>query len=192
MFSYRKRALLLIVGLGNPGTEYAGTRHNVGFMFVERLAERHGIRCSMRSAESFWGRGRVCGEPVVLVKPQTFMNLSGRAVAAFSRKFDVPIGSVIVAYDDCDLPLGTLRLKPRGGSGGHRGLASVIESLGSRDFPRLRLGIGRPARGDLTSHVLGPFRKAEREALEDMLERAVTSVEVLIEEGIESAMNRFN
>jgi len=104
----------------------------------------------------------------------------------------LPPGSIFVAYDDCDLPLGTLRLKPRGGSGGHRGLASVIESLGSSDFPRLRLGIGRPARGDLTAHVLGPFAKSEREALEDMLERAVTSVEVLIEEGIESAMNRFN
>jgi len=134
----------------------------------------------------------VRGEAVVLVKPQTFMNLSGRAVAACARKFEVPLGSIIVAYDDCDLPLGTLRLKPRGGSGGHRGLSSVIESLGSSDFPRLRLGIGRPERGDLTTHVLGPFGAGEAENLEDMLERAVTCLEVLVEEGLESAMNRFN
>ncbi len=184
--------MLLIAGLGNPGREYAGTRHNVGFMFIERLAERHCIRFSMRSLDAVWGRGHLSGEPVVLIAPQTYMNLSGRAVAAFSRKFSIPAGNVVVAYDDCDLPLGTLRIKPGGGSGGHRGLASVIEHLGTKEFPRIRLGIGRPSGGDLTSHVLGPFGPSEREALEDMLERAVDSLDVLVEEGIESAMNRFN
>jgi len=184
--------LLLIAGLGNPGSEYANTRHNVGFMFLERLARRYGIKCAMRGHGALWGRGSIDGLAVALIKPMSFMNLSGKAVGAFVRKFELSLDSVLVVYDDCELPLGTVRIKPSGGSGGHRGLASVIECLGSPDFPRLRLGIGRPEFGDLTSHVLGAFRPGEREALEQMLERAVSSIDVFIAEGIESAMNRFN
>jgi len=184
--------LLLIAGLGNPGAEYAGTRHNVGFMFVDRLAKRHGIKFSTRSGGALWGRGGIKGESVVLIKPQTFMNLSGKAVAAFSRKFSIPPGSIIVAHDDCDLPLGTLRLRPGGGSGGHRGIASVIESVDGTDFPRIRLGIGRPESGDLTSYVLSAFEEEEQGPLDDMLERAVASVGVFIREGLTGAMNRFN
>jgi len=184
--------LLLIAGLGNPGSEYVNTRHNVGFMFIERLARSHGIKCAMRAQGALWGRGSICGQGVALIKPMSFMNLSGKAVGSFVHKFSLSLGSVLVVYDDCELPLGTLRIKPSGGSGGHKGLASVIETLGSSDFPRLRLGIGRPEFGDLTSHVLGSFRPGEREALEDMLERAVSAIDVFINDGIESAMNRFN
>jgi len=189
---YRTEYLLLIAGLGNPGAEYENTRHNAGFMFLERLARFHGIKCSMRSHGALWGRGSINGRDVALLKPMSFMNLSGKAVGVFARKFSLSLDSVLVAYDDCELPLGSVRIRPSGGSGGHKGLASVIDTLGSTDFPRLRLGIGRPEFGDLTSHVLGSFRRSEREALEDMLERAVRSVDVFISEGIASAMNRFN
>jgi len=120
------------------------------------------------------------------------MNLSGKAVGAFARKFSLSPDAVLVAYDDCELPLGSLRIKPSGGSGGHKGIASVIETLGGKDFPRLRLGIGRPEFGDLTSHVLGAFRPREREALNEMLERALSAIDVFIGEGIDSAMNSFN
>jgi len=161
-------------------------------MFIENLAERHGIRLSRRSEHALWGKGVIRGKDVVLMEPMTFMNMSGRAVAAFLRKFEIVPRSLLVAYDDCDLPPGTMRIRPGGGSGGHRGLASVIEALGTDDFPRLRLGIGRPDKGDLTGHVLSNFGPDEHEALEGMLGRALSSVELLLEEGIESAMNRFN
>jgi len=161
-------------------------------MFLDMLALSYGIKCATKARGAIWGRGVIDGRDVALIKPMSYMNLSGMAVGAFARKFSLPLASVLVVYDDCELPLGTVRLKPGGGSGGHKGLASVIETLGSKDFPRLRLGIGRPDFGDLTSHVLGRFRPAEREALEDMLERARSSLEVFINEGIESAMNRFN
>jgi len=184
--------LLLIAGLGNPGSEYENTRHNVGFMFLDRLARRYGIKCTMRGHGALWGRGSINGRPVALIKPMSFMNLSGKAVGVFFRKFSLSLDSVLVVYDDCELPLGSLRIRPSGGSGGHKGLASVIETLGGTDFPRLRLGIGRPEFGDLTTHVLGAFRPGEREVLEDMLERALSSIDAFIGEGIESAMNRFN
>jgi len=184
--------LLLIAGLGNPGAEYENTRHNAGFMFLDRLARFHGIKCAMRAHGALWGRGSINGRDVALLKPMSFMNLSGKAVGVFVRKFSLSPDSVLVAYDDCELPLGSVRIRPSGGSGGHKGLASVIDTLGSTDFPRLRLGIGRPEFGDLISHVLGAFRRSEREVLEDMLERAVRSVDVFISEGIASAMNRFN
>jgi len=184
--------LLLIAGLGNPGSEYVNTRHNVGFMLIDRLLRRHGIKCSSRASGALWGRGSINGEDVALIKPMSFMNLSGKAVGAFVRKFSLPLSSVLVILDDCELPLGALRMRPRGGSGGHNGLRSVIEVLGGADFPRLRLGIGRPECGDLTSHVLGSFSFEERETLDEMLERALTSVEVFIAEGVVASMNRFN
>ncbi|MFQ5427760.1 MAG: aminoacyl-tRNA hydrolase [Thermodesulfobacteriota bacterium] len=184
--------MLLIAGLGNPGSEYANTRHNVGFMLLDRLSKLHGIKCASRACGALWGRGTIKGGDVVLIKPMSFMNQSGKAVGAFARKFSLPLASVLVVLDDCELPLGTLRIKPGGGSGGHNGLASVIENLGGTDFPRLRLGVGRPEYGDLTAHVLGSFDFEEREILDNMLERALTSIELFIEDGIASAMNRFN
>ncbi len=191
-YRYRKEYLLLIAGLGNPGSEYVNTRHNVGFMLLDRLARRYDIKCASRACGALWGRGTIKGEDVALIKPMSFMNLSGKAVGAFTRKFSLSLASVLVVLDDCELPLGTIRIKPGGGSGGHNGLASVIESLGGSDFPRLRLGIGRPEQGDLTAHVLGSFSYEEHQTLDLMLEEALSSIETIIGEGITAAMNTFN
>jgi PTH1 family peptidyl-tRNA hydrolase len=183
--------LFLIAGLGNPGAAYEGTRHNVGFMLVDRLAKAWGIRLKA-SGGSVWGRGGSAGVEVVLLKPQTFMNLSGGAVSGLARSYSVPPEAVVVCYDDCDLPLGRLRLRGSGGSGGHRGLASVIERLGTADFPRLRLGIGRDARADLKDYVLAEFTAGEAGAIDAMLADAVSCMDTFIKDGIEAAMNRFN
>ncbi len=183
--------MLLIVGLGNPGPAYEITRHNVGFMLVDRLSDRCSIKFT-RSPSALWGRGRVFGQDAVLLKPQTFMNLSGKAVAEFKAAFSVDTGSIIAAYDDCDLPLGRLRLRKDGGSGGHRGINSIIEHIDSRDFPRIRLGIGRPIDGDIIDYVLAPFSEDETGALDDMLTRGVSSIEALVARGMDYAMNSFN
>lgn len=183
--------MFLIVGLGNPGVKYQNTRHNIGFMFVDRLAEVSGIRFSS-SDRTLWGKGEVYGKEAIIIKPQTFMNLSGDAVQRVVSSNSVPLESIITAYDDLDLPLGKIRLRKGGGSGGHRGIASMIERLGSSAFPRLRLGIGRPADGDIVEYVLSPFAPGEWDMVEEMIDKAVSSVEVFVKEGIEPAMNRFN
>ena len=187
----------LIVGLGNPGREYARTRHNVGFMLVSRLAERLGTafrRMQFKAliAEtrlSVNGEQRIC----LLAKPQTFMNLSGKAVAPLARFYKIPPERLLVVYDDLDLPLGKLRLRPKGGHGGHKGMRSVIESLGTQEFPRLRVGIGRPpGRMDAADYVLHPFTKAELEVVEPALERGVDGILRWIENGLNDAMNFVN
>lgn len=183
--------MFLIVGLGNPGTEYEITRHNVGFMLVDRIAEAHKIRLSRRG-KSLCGRGFIEGVEVALLKPLTFMNLSGEAVAEFISNQPVPTESIVAAYDDCDLPLGKIRLRKNGGSGGHRGVDSLIKHLYSRDFRRIRLGVGRPLHGDIVDYVLSPFSASETEALDQMLAKGADSLEVIIKEGIERAMNSFN
>lgn len=183
--------MLLIVGLGNPGREYERTRHNAGFMLVDLLAAQAGIKFE-KKGKGLWGKGRYAGEDVVLLKPQTFMNLSGEAVSEVRAFYKIPAASMIVAYDDCDLPLGRLRVRKDGGSGGHRGVNSIISSLGSRDFPRIRLGVGRPPHNDTAGYVLSPFAKEELVALDEMLHRAAESVELLITGGIDQAMNKFN
>lgn len=183
--------MLLIVGLGNPGKEYERTRHNAGFMLVDLLAGEAGIKFD-KKGKGLWGKGSFAGEEVVLLKPQTFMNLSGEAVSEASAFYKIPATSMIVAYDDCDLPLGRLRVRKDGGSGGHRGVNSIIASAGSRDFPRVRLGVGRPPHGDTANYVLSPFAKEEMSALDEMLRRAIESLEVIITGGIDQAMNKFN
>lgn len=183
--------MLLIVGLGNPGPAYEVTRHNVGFMLVDRLSDSCAITFE-RGFRALWGRGRVFARDAVLIKPQTYMNLSGRAVAEFIDAFSVDIGSIIVAYDDCDLPLGRIRIRKDGGSGGHRGINSIIEHTGSNDFPRIRLGIGRPLDGNIADYVLTPFSEGETGTLDDMLTRGVASIEALVSRGIDYAMNSFN
>ncbi len=186
--------MLLIVGLGNPGTGYEKTRHNAGFMLVDRLAEARGARFS-RARASFWAKAVVAGKEAVLAKPQTFMNLSGEAVAELREEFSVPVESIIVAHDDCDLPFGRLRLRKNGGSGGHRGIDSIIQCLGSRDFQRVRLGVGRPSplsSEDTASYVLAPFSPDEAHGADEMLKRGVASIESIVAEGIDAAMNRFN
>lgn len=182
----------VIVGLGNPGPEYSGTRHNVGFMVVDRLASRHRIAVKSNQHGARVGQGEIGGEPVALVKPLTYMNLSGRAVAPLLNRHSLPPDHLIVVYDDADLPIGKLRIRARGSAGGHGGLKSIIASIGSPEFARVRIGIGRSSGGDLVDHVLGGFKGSERELIDGAIDRAADAVESALTQGIEAAMNRFN
>src|SRR5947207_4556565 len=182
----------VVVGLGNPGPEYAGTRHNVGFMVVDRLASRHRISVKSNQHGARVGQGEIAGEPVALVKPLTFMNLSGRAVAPLVNRHSLQPADLLVVYDDADLPVGKIRVRARGSAGGHGGLKSIIASVGSSEFPRIRIGIGRSSGGDLVDHVLSGFRGSERELIEHAIERATDAVEYALAQGVEAAMNRFN
>jgi len=178
----------LVVGLGNPGPGYAKTRHNAGFMVLDRLAEEEGLvfREKNDALLAEWDRGW-------LLKPLTYMNLSGRAVAPFVRKKGIPLNRLLVVHDDMDLPLGRIRLKRGGSSGGQRGVASIIEALGDPGFDRLRIGIGRPPPGvDPVRYVLSPFTPEERRTLERVLEAATEAVRVWKEEGLSAAQSRFN
>jgi peptidyl-tRNA hydrolase, PTH1 family len=181
----------LIVGLGNPGSGYADTRHNVGFWVADELAERYRVRFRKSSA---WRAqtAKISGElDVVLAEPLTFMNASGWAVRDIAEFYKVPIPDILVLVDDADLPLGKLRMRERGSAGGHNGLKSVIQELGSDEFPRLRIGVGRQA-GELKNHVLGRFDEHERESIDLAVKRAADAAEMFVKEGIIKAMNRFN
>jgi len=147
----------LIVGLGNPGRKYADNRHNVGFQCLDRLAEAWGLSFSRQKHKALLAQGQIAGLKVILAKPHTFMNLSGEAMERMARFYKVPPENILVIYDDLDLPVGRIRLRPEGGSGGHKGMQSIIEHLGSNGFPRLRVGIGRPTHGDPVDYVLGDF-----------------------------------
>ncbi|HUK81157.1 MAG TPA: aminoacyl-tRNA hydrolase [Verrucomicrobiae bacterium] len=186
----------LVVGLGNPGRDYAGTRHNIGFAVVERLGGQMGgsfrkkWRFSAEVAEVQLDAGKL-----VLAKPQTFMNRSGVAVNALTNWLKIASTELLVIVDDADLPLGQLRVRQSGGSGGHNGLRSITESLGgNEEFPRLRVGIGRtgPVGDDITDHVLGRFEPQEREQAQQAIALAVEAVECCVKEGLTTAMNRFN
>jgi len=183
----------LIVGLGNPGREYRTTRHNVGFMAVDTLAKGIGAGMSRMQSKALVGQAAFDGKKIVLVKPQTYMNLSGQAVASLVRFYKVPLEHVLVVHDELDLPFGTIRLRPGGGSAGARGMGSIIEQLGTQEFPRLRVGIGRPPwRMDPADYVLKEFSRAEQELLPQVLERAASAARYFIEHGIQYAMNQFN
>jgi PTH1 family peptidyl-tRNA hydrolase len=183
----------LIVGLGNPGYEYHLTPHNLGFMAVDRLAEDCGVELRRREAQALAAPTQLEGVDVVLAKPQTFMNLSGMAVARLLGKYDLAVKDLIVLVDDVDLPLPSLRIRLRGSAGGHNGLKSVIGALESDEFVRVRMGV-RPERPveDLVSYVLGPFREADLEAVAGMLDQASQAVRMILKEGSQKAMNRFN
>ena len=183
----------LIVGLGNPGAEYRYNRHNIGFMLVDRVAEQLGVKFSRLESKALLTKGEHRGRRVVLAKPQTFMNLSGQSVGGLVRFYKVPLSNLLVAYDDVDLPLGTLRLRPDGGSAGQKGMSSIIDRLGTQDLPRLRLGIGRPpGRMEAADYVLQDFSSGEKELLRLMLDRAAEAALVFVAEGLETAMNQFN
>lgn len=182
----------LIVGLGNPGPRYARNRHNVGFQCVERLAQRHGLALSKAMFKAYIASGQIGGTKVVLARPLTFMNLSGQAVRPLLRWYHVKLTDLLVIYDDLDLSLGKIRLRPHGGSGGHKGMQSIIEALGTQAFARLRIGIGRPAYGEPQDYVLSDFTPEEAILMQDAYDRAVAAVESFIAAGIESAMNKFN
>lgn len=188
-----EEATYLIVGLGNPGREYSLNRHNVGFMLLDRLAARLGVRFSRVQNRALVTRGEFQGRRLILAKPQTFMNLSGQAAAALQRFYKVPLANVMVTYDEVDLPYGTLRLRPKGGSAGHRGMRSIIQQLASEEFPRLRLGVGRPpGRMQAADYVLQDFSQAELDELPFMLDTGVEAVLLYTAEGLSAAMNRFN
>lgn len=184
----------LIVGLGNPGSRYRRTRHNIGFLVLEKLAKDQGLTFKQVDRyRALVARGEICGEEVVLLAPQTYMNLSGDAVApAFKREIR-KLENLIVVIDDVNLELGRIRIKPHGSSGRHKGLGSVIEKLGTADFTRLRLGVASEALvGDIADYVLGPFRKDEAKAVSAMIESAKNALCMWLEKGTETAMSRFN
>jgi len=183
----------LIVGLGNPGREYRNNRHNIGFMLVDRLAERLEVTFSRVESKSLVTKAKIDDLQLILAKPQTFMNLSGQAVGGLARFYKIPHQRLMVAYDDIDLPFGTLRIRPAGGSGGHKGMKSIIEKLNTEDFPRLRLGISRPSgRKEASGHVLQDFSNPEQEWLPDILEKAVDAVLLFTSQGLEHVMNQYN
>lgn len=182
----------VIVGLGNPAPKYAETRHNIGAMTVDRLCRQWGIRLERKNRYALLGSGRVEGNEVALAKPRSYMNLSGEPLAYLAARFRVKLRDILVVYDDMDLPLGVTRLRPEGGHGGHNGMRSIIDTLGSQDIPRLRLGVGRsPVEGSVR-HVLGAFTAEEAPAVERLLARAAEAVACFVTDGVEAAMNRFN
>jgi PTH1 family peptidyl-tRNA hydrolase len=183
----------LVVGLGNPGPKYAGTRHNVGFAVVERLAARAGERFKAHRGLADVAAGRLAGSRVVLAKPRSYMNVSGGPVASVLRYYGVPVEALIVVHDDLDLGLGTVRLKRGGGEGGHNGLRSISQSIGTRDYLRARFGIGRPpGRMDPADYVLRRFSAAERTEVDLAVELCADAVEALLADGLEPTQNRFH
>ena len=183
----------LVVGLGNPGARYEGTRHNVGFAAVDILAARHGVRweAAPRGAEALVGRWR--SADVVLAKPLTFMNLSGAAIVALLQFYKIELADMLVIVDEVQLETGRIRLRPEGSAGGHNGLKSIIASLGTGNFPRLRIGVGRgDMRRDLADHVLAKFDADERPIIDEAIGRAADATEAFVDDGMAVAMNRFN
>ncbi len=183
----------LIVGLGNPGPQYAQTRHNVGFQVVDLLAQRWGITFTPHRSRALVARCTVDKIPCMLVKPMTYMNASGEAVGPLARFYKIPPQDILLIYDDMDLPFGVLRMRPKGGSGGHKGVASVMHHLGTTEIPRLRVGIGRPPGNmDPADYVLSPFSAKEEEVMAMVREMAADAVEHWLRRGIEAAMNWVN
>jgi PTH1 family peptidyl-tRNA hydrolase len=183
----------VVVGLGNPGARYGGTRHNVGFRVLDRLGERFGVPIVREAHHALMGEARRDGERVLLVKPQTFMNASGEAVGRLQRYYRLGAGQLIAVYDDVDLPVGRLRVRVGGGAGGHRGIESLIDALGDREFVRVRVGVGRPPAGcETVHHVLGELPPAEAGALAEAEARAADAVELVLVRGPAQAMNQFN
>ena len=185
----------LIVGLGNPGREYRDTRHNVGFLVIDELVRRHGLTMALAPSqvpETFMAK-RHGAAPFVVAKPLTFMNRSGGAVAALARYYDIPGSDLLVVVDEVALPFGRLRARARGSAGGHNGLKSIVDRLGTTEFARLRLGVGRgDTRRDLADHVLSTFEPGERAELDPFIARAADAAEMFAADGIETVMNAFN
>lgn len=185
--------MYIIVGLGNPGEKYVHTRHNVGFEVIDILADRIGIHVDEKKHKGLCGRGVLEGQKVVLVKPQTFMNLSGESVRAVADFYKVAADEIIVVYDDISLEPGRLRVRGKGSAGGHNGIKNIIAHLGTQEFPRVKVGIGEKPKGmDLADYVLSHFGRGEWEQMEEAFKEAADAVAVMISQGTEAAMNRFN
>ena len=186
-------ALFLIVGLGNPGREYRETRHNFGFMVADRLCERLDIPLDKSQHKAITGTGTVSGHKALVAKPQTYMNLSGQSISALLKYYKIPLERLLVIHDDLDLPFGTLRMRPGGGTGGQKGLASAIQQLGTQQFARLRCGIDHPdGRMNVSDYVLSRFRKEEEAELPAVLGRAADAAISFIADGIQAAMTKYN
>ncbi len=182
----------LLVGLGNPGEKYQMTRHNVGFMLAEEVAGRSGISMKKKGYQGLYGVGRVASQETTILLPQTFMNLSGVSVNAAFQSLGGSPGDLIVAHDDLDIPFGALRIRPEGGHGGHNGIRSICSVMGTGEFIRIKIGVGRPEYGDVTGHVLGRFSADERAVLPTLLERIADAAEEILRNGVKSAMNLYN
>jgi PTH1 family peptidyl-tRNA hydrolase len=190
----RSDATFLVAGLGNPGREYANNRHNVGFMLVDQLATRLGAQFSRVQHKALVTDARYGGHKIILVKPQTYMNESGRSIASLVRFYKVPLENLLVVYDEMDIPLGAIRIRPKGGSGGHKGMQSIIQQLGNQQgFPRIRLGLSRPpGRMPPPAYLLQDFSTQEKEVLSTVLDNAVDAVLSFVTDGLETAMNLYN
>jgi len=183
----------LLIGLGNPGREYRESRHNVGFMLVDRITVRLNARGMKVQSKAIVITATVEDRKLILAKPQTYMNLSGQSIQGLIHFYKLPLTNVLIAYDDLDIPFGTIRIRPGGGPGGQRGMASTIEHLGTNDFPRLRIGIGRPpGRMDPAAYILQDFTRAEMKSLSEILDRAADAALEFVISGLDKAMNKYN
>jgi PTH1 family peptidyl-tRNA hydrolase len=195
----RERRVKLIVGLGNPGIEYQFTPHNAGFLAVDRIAEDCGVMITNRRGRALTARATLAGRDVLLAKPETFMNLSGLSVAALIQEFEISSEDLIVLYDELALPLGTIRIRERGSANGHNGVLSILRVLGTEEWIRIRIGVGKPALADGREikaggkdYLLSPMRKQELAVLDEVLDRTKGAVEMVLTEGVSAAMNKFN
>lgn len=184
--------MYVIVGLGNPGKKYAQTRHNVGFDVIDYLAYRNDIEIKKIKHKALVGQGIIDGKKVMLVKPQTFMNLSGQSVLEIFEYYKIDLNKLIVIYDDIDIDLGRVRIRKKGSGGTHNGMRNIIYLLQKDEFPRVRIGIGRPIHGDLVSYVIGKFKEEEKEDIILSIKLAAEALECMVGEGIDKAMNRYN
>lgn len=183
----------LIIGLGNPGRDYAGTRHNIGFGVVARISDKYNIPLGGREHKAVCGKGMIGSEKVILAQPQTFMNLSGECVRSLADYYKVECEDIIVAYDDVSMEVGQLRVRARGSAGGHNGIKNIIAHLGTNEFPRVKVGVGaKPEGGDLVRHVLGRFSREDEKIIGEVLDLAVEAVETIVADGVDAAMNRYN
>lgn len=182
----------LLAGLGNPGHKYRGTRHNVGFMALDRLAERYRLELREEKFKGSFTTGRIVDCKVAMLMPETYMNRSGESVVEAASYYDIPAERIVVAHDDIDLEPGRLKVKSGGGHGGHNGLRDIADKLGSKDFARVRIGVGRPEHGSVTDHVLGRFTRDEEPIIARVLDAAADAIEMILDEGVDAAKNRFN
>jgi len=187
----------LIVGLGNPGRGYAHNRHNIGFTCLNHFARSHGITFDKKQAQARTGSGEVAGNRIIIAKPQTYMNLSGQSVSLLVKKFNIDLDNLVVIHDDLDLPLGRIRIRQGSSSGGHKGIASIISHLGSQDFLRIRIGIGRPSiteisEGDIVAYVLSDFTPEEEQVISQLIPKVSEAILSLLTEGLTTAMNKYN